>query len=62
MRKRDLKLNLNQLIKVIDLTIMQPTPSVEEMAPPVTVDNNAEENLLRIAMGNNLFMVGRRED
>ena len=38
------------------------TPSVEEMALVVTVDNNAEKNWMCISMGNNLFVVGRRED
>ena len=37
------------------------TPSVKEMAPVVTVDNDAEENSMCIAMGNNLLVVGRRD-
>ena len=35
--------------------------SINEMAHAVTVDNNAEENSLRITR-NNLFLGGRRED
>ena len=32
------------------------------MAPPVTVDNNAEENSLRISMADDLSLIGRREN
>ena len=42
--------------------LRQKTPSVKEMAPKTLVDNDAEENSLRIIMANNPLLVGKRED